>query len=150
MCFSLMIFVFSTFSSILKPADGNIYFLSVLLLLTHFLCPWLLQISVSPSSSACGAGTLVVYVFSWPYNSLNCNLGLQYVCGCINTECHRDTTERSSTRARLTELYPMEHLVFVCLMDEPWLRDKLFKGIAKSVAAVFPEKKRENMKEFEK
>ncbi len=43
----------------------------------------------------------------------------------------------------------MEHLVFVRLMDEPGLRDKLFKGIAKSVAPVSP-KEKEKMKEFEK
>lgn len=35
----------------------------------------------------------------------------------------------------------MEHLVFVRLMDEPGLQDKLFKGIAELVAHVSPSKK---------
>lgn len=48
---------------------------------------------------------------------------------------------QSSTRTSLTELYPMEHLVFVRLMDEPVLRDRVFKGIAKPAVPVSPRKK---------
>lgn len=40
----------------------------------------------------------------------------------------------------------MEHLVFVRLMDELGLRDKLFKGIAKSVAPVSQRKKKRRRK----
>lgn len=40
----------------------------------------------------------------------------------------------------------MEHLVFVRLMDEPGLQDKVFKGIAKPVAPVSHKKKREMRK----
>lgn len=73
---------------------------------------------------------------------------LAYVCvyQCRIPQWHdRETlvyNRQSSTRTSLTELYPMEHLVFVCLMDEPGLRDKVFKGIAKPAIPVSPRKRK--------